>query len=103
MEIFLKLIAFAGFLLVFCSPGLPFGLWLCGRDIKKHPEALVYGFVLGHFLSSGLMVSLVYLFGFSRLSIGLFIGLVIGWLVISLRYQKQRTVLTMNTECRAQN
>ncbi|HWP48395.1 MAG TPA: hypothetical protein VNM22_14615 [Candidatus Limnocylindrales bacterium] len=86
METTLKLISYFGFFLLFCLPGFPLGLWLCGKNIRKHPEAIAYGFLLGHFLSSGIAVVLIYLFGFSSLSIWIFIGLALAWLVISFKY-----------------
>jgi len=89
MEIFLKLAVYVCFLLLFCLPGLPLGLWLCGKDVKRHPEALIYGLLLGHFLSSGLAVGLIYLIGFSALSLGLFIALTAGWLVVGFRYLRR--------------
>jgi len=92
MEALLKSGIYVGFFLLFCSPGLPLGLWLCGRDVKRHPEAVVYGLLLGHFLSSGLATGLIYLFGFSLWSLGLFIGLAVVWLMVSLAYLSGRGV-----------
>lgn len=90
MEVLLlKVTLFSIFFLLFCLPGLPLGLWLCGKNIKKHPEAVIYGFLLGHFLSSGVAVCLIYLFGFSFLSLGFFISLAVGWLMISFKYLRR--------------
>jgi hypothetical protein len=86
IETLLKLISYIGFFLLFCLPGLPLGLWLCGKNVKRHPEAIAYSLLLGHFLGSCITVVLIYLFGFSSLSVGIFIGLTFIWLIIGFKY-----------------
>jgi hypothetical protein len=79
-------VAFVVFFALFCTPGLPLGWWLCGRDVRRHPEALAYGLLLGHVGGSAVTVGLAYLFGFSALSLALFVGLAIAWGIAGLAW-----------------
>lgn len=81
IDFFLNLILF----LIFCSPGIPIGIWLCGKNIKDQPEGLFYGFLLGHLISTSLTLLLGYFFSFSWLTLilySIFLGI---WLIASLR------------------
>jgi|GEM_PF-2508817 len=81
MSFFLTLVLF----LTFCLPGIPLGIWLCGRNIKSQPEGLFYGLLLGHLISTGLVVVLVYLFSFSWLTLLGYLVITTGGLPVLLR------------------
>jgi hypothetical protein len=53
--------------------------------VKKHPEGLLYGFLLGHLFSTILTIGLVYFLSFSWLTLVLHPLLTLGWVLISLR------------------
>jgi len=81
VDFFLNLILF----LIFCSPGIPLGMWLSGQPLKSQPEGLVYGLLLGHLISTGLTIALVYLFSFSWLTLVFYVAMALGVVLVSLR------------------
>ncbi len=89
------ILAFVGFFLLFCLPGVPLGRRLCGGDVRRHPEAVAYGLLLGHALSSGVAVGLVYLFGFSLGSLALFAGLAAAWVAASATWLPRPSAPTL--------
>lgn len=52
-------------LLLFSLPGYFVGFWLFGFEVRRHPEALIFGTVLGLALSEYVALALGYLLGWS--------------------------------------
>lgn len=80
------LVAFVGVYLLCGLPGLPVGQWLCGRDVRRHPEAVAYGLLVGHAAASGVVVALVAVVGFSPLALLGFAAVAAAWWAVSGRW-----------------
>jgi hypothetical protein len=80
MNVLLSVILF----LIFCFPGIPLGIWLCGRNVKNQPEGFFYGLLAGHIISTILIVGLVYLFPFSWLTGVLYTIIIISSILITI-------------------
>ncbi len=62
----MTLVRFLLFELLTGAPGLPHGLALLGRNPKRHPEGLLYGWLLGRFATTAFLIGSVALFGPTR-------------------------------------